>query len=438
VGRWRHALPLLLAACGEVSSSGPDAGGGGTPDAADPTALTVTVGHVFGQALAVDGLTVLVVAPDGGVIETSTDGDGSARADGVVAGSTLLVFLRAAPAGVPEGRLTLAVVGVEPGDALVFADPSPPRTSLGSMTVDFPDRADAATYRVENGCTAAFPTESVTALEFEDACAAGGAAHVLVRAADEGGGLLGWIGGGGRFADDGDLLIEGSWSDPEDLAVDLINVPAEPDSAGGRMIPIVAEREYDGTFRDPVALAGEDVQLRLASPADFVDSRAVAVDLTTADADLGDQTLRYRLPASQDTVELSLVDQLLPWYGAGQAALGARALRWTRSAAGRDPDAQLVSATWIEDGEVSESGLYILAPPEVSEVELPALPDEYPEYAPIAPSEIDVAVVGAESSRFDSYRQARQRGFEIAGDQEILAGGPAAEQGLSGGPNAEL
>lgn len=437
MGRWRHALPILLAACGEVSSS-PDAGGGPAPDAGEPAALTVTVGHVFGEALAVDGLTVLVVAPDGGVIETATDGDGTARAEGVVAGSTLLVFLRAAPAGAPEGRLTLAVVGVEPGDALVFADPTPPRTSLGTMMVDFPDRTDAATYRVENGCTTAFPGESVTELEFEDVCAAGGAARVLVRAADDGGGLLGWIGGGGRFADGGDLLIEGTWSDPEDLVVDLVNVPAEPGNAGARMIPIVADRDYDGTFRPPVALAGEDVQLELASPADFVDSRAVAVDLTAADAAFGAQALLFRLPAAQDAVEVSLVDQLLPWYGAGQAALGARALRWARSAAGRDPDAQLVSAVWTEEGEASESGLFVLAPPEVSEVELPALPDGYADYAPIAPSEIDVAVIGADSSRFDSYRQARQRGFEVAGAQEILAGGPAAEQRLSGGPNAEL
>ncbi|HEU5059819.1 MAG TPA: hypothetical protein VFU21_24980 [Kofleriaceae bacterium] len=436
MGRLRRlALPALLAACGEVSSA-PD-GGPAPPDAGAAAALSVTVGHVFGEPLPTEGLTVLVVAPDGRLIETTTDGDGTARAEGVVAGSTLLVFLRAAPSGAPEGRLTLAVVGVEPGDALVFADPSPPVDSLGTMTVDFPDRAGAASYRVENGCTAAFPTESTTSLEFTGACVDAGAVAILIRAADDGGGLLGWIGGSGRFAAGGLLEIAGAWSDPEDLAVDLVNVPAEPQSAAGRMNPIVADQEFDGTMRSPLALDGQDVQLRLSAPSAYVDSRAVAIDLTPASADLGPQTLVHRVPAAQDTLELSLVDELLPWYGAGQAALGARALRWTRSS-GREPDAQLVSATWIEDGEVIENGLFVLAPPDVTEVELPALPAEHAEYAPIAPSAIDVAVIGAESSRFDSYRQARQRGFEIAGDRDILAGGEASQQRLSGSPNAEL
>ena len=47
MGRWRLALCILLAACGEVSS-GPDAGGA-PPDAGEPAELTVTVGD-FGSA----------------------------------------------------------------------------------------------------------------------------------------------------------------------------------------------------------------------------------------------------------------------------------------------------------------------------------------------------------------------------------------------------
>ena len=75
MGIHRFALPFgltaALAACGQVSSS-PDAGGA-SPDADPAAPVTVTVGHVFGDSMAIEGLTVLFVAPDGAVVEATTD-----------------------------------------------------------------------------------------------------------------------------------------------------------------------------------------------------------------------------------------------------------------------------------------------------------------------------------------------------------------------------
>ncbi len=431
-----HIAPVAaLAACGSVSSA-PDAGGAAVD--ADPAApVTVTVGHVFGESMAIEGLTVLFVAPDGAVVEATTDGGGVASANGVAVGSTLLVFLRSLPAGAPEGRLTLAVAGVEPGDTIELADPTPPATSLGSMTIDFPERTGAATYRVENGCTTAFPTDDITPIDFDDACVRGGSFDLLIRAADDGGGLLGWLGGSGRFSDGDTVVLDATWSEPEDLAVDLVNVPAEANSAGGRMNPVLGDIEYDGTVRPAIDLAGADVQIRLAAPSDFVESRVVTIDTTASSAGFGVQSLRHRIPAAQDSLEVSLTDELLPWYGAAVLDAGERTLRWTRSS-GREPDAQLVTAVWTETGEAIENGLFLLAPPDATEIALPRLPAEYLEYAPVDPAEIAVDVVGAESSRFDGYRPARQRGLEIGGEGEIVKDGVPAETHLSKSPTAEL
>jgi hypothetical protein len=429
------ALPVALAACGSVTSS-PDAGTAAAD--ADPAApVTVTVGHVFGDSMAIEGLTVLFVGPGGAVVEATTDGGGVASARGVATGSTLLVFLRSLPAGAPEGRLTLAIAGIEPGDTIELADPTPTATALGSMTIDFPPRTGAATYRVENGCTAAFPTADITPIDFDDACVRGGSFDLLIRAADADGGLLGWIGGSDRFSAGDTFVLDATWSDPEDLAVDLVNVPAEPSNAGGRMNPVLGDIEYDGTIRQPLDLTGDDVQIRLAAPSDFVESRVVTIDLTPSSAGFGVQTVRHRIPAALDSLEVSLTDELLPWYGAAVFDAGERTLRWTRSS-GREPDAQLVSATWTEAGEVVENGVFLLAPPDAAEVALPPLPAEYLEYAPVDPAEIAVDVVGAESSRFDGYRAARQRGLEIAGEREVVTGGVPAETHLSSSPAAEL
>lgn len=431
----RHALLLAVAACGHVSSSPGDAA---APDASGGR-LTVTVGHLLAASQSIEDLTVLVVAPDGTIIATTTDADGLATADGVVAGSTLLVFLRSLPAAGPDGRATLAVAGVEPDDHIVFADVYAAPDALGSMNVPFPTCTNATSYRVENGCATDFPGAPPSTLPFDRACVEqDGGFHVLIRAADSGGGLLGWVGATGTFAADGSVELGGGWSAPVDLAVDLVNVPAEASSATARMNPIGGGVLFDGTFRGPVDLVGEDVELRVPAPdaaIAAVDAREVSVDLAPASAGLGSQTLAYRLGPSQDTHEISLADQLLPWYGPGVWRAD-RALAWTRSS-GRALDAQLVTATWTERGEVVENAIYLVAPPDLTELALPVLPADYFEYAPVDPSAIDVAVVGAESSLFDDYRGARARGLDI-GKLDLMALDPAATaSALSRGPNVE-
>lgn len=429
-------VPAVLAACGHVSSSPGDAGS----DADGGGSLTVSVGHLLAASQAVEDLTVLVVAPDGGLVEARTDAAGNATAEGVVAGSTLLVFLRSLPAAGPDGRVTLAIAGVEPGDHIVFADLEVPPAPLGAMNLPFPDCTNATSYRVQNGCATEFPGAPPTMLAFDQACVEpDGGFHVLIRAADAGGGLLGWTGATGFFAADGTVEFGGGWSAAVDLAVDLVNVPGEASSATARMNPVGGRALFDGTSRGPVDLTGDDVELRLSVPAatiDAVDAREVSIDLVPGSAGFGVQTLAYRLRPDQDAHEISLADQLLPWYGPGVWTAADRALRWTRST-GRAPDAQLVTATWTERGEVAENAVYLLAPADLTEVGLPALPADYFEYAPVDPSAIDVAVVGAESSLFEDYRAARARGLDI-GKLDLMAVDPAAVScALSRGPNVE-
>ncbi len=433
----RHALLLAVAACGHVSSSPGDAS---APDASSGR-LTVSVGHLLAASQSVEDLTVLVVAPDGAVIESRTDADGLATADGVVAGSTLLVFLRSLPAAGPDGRVTLAVAGVEPDDHIVFADLHAAPDALGSMNLPFPACTNATSYRVENGCATDFPGAPPSVLPFDRACVeADGGIHVLIRAADSGGGLLGWVGAIGDFSADGEVAFAGGWSAPVDLAVDLVNVPAEAGSATARMNPIGGGVQFDGTFRGPVDLAGDDVELRVPAPdaaIAAVDVREVSLDVSPTSAGLGSQTLAYRLRSDQDAHEISLADQLLPWYGPGVWSPADRTVGWTRTA-GRQPDAQVVTASWTERGEVVENAIYLLAPPDLTEVALPVLPADYFEYAPVDPSAIDVGVVGAESSLFDDYRAARARGLDV-GQVDRMALDPAATaNALSRGPNVEL
>jgi hypothetical protein len=305
------------------------------------------------------------------------------------------------------------------------------------MTIQFPARTDAAGYRVQNGCDIEFPTTTSTPIDFDDGCVTGGTFNLFIRAADSGGGLLGWIGGSGTFVSGEPFVLDATWTDPEDLAVDLVNVPAEPKTATPRMTPIIGDFEYSATNRSPATLTGDDIQLRVPAPTAYVESRAVTVDLEPNNTGFGLQTMTHRLPAAQDSIEISLADELLPWYGVGTFVAGDRTLAWTRSA-GRQPDAQVVATTWIEQGEAAENGIFLVAPPDATEVVLPSLPADYLEYAPVDPSTINVGVFGADASLFDGYGAARQRGFEILDSRSLLAAPAPSSTHLSAGPNAEL
>lgn len=414
---------LLFAACGDIKSAsdGGPGGDGGPPDARAVGSVTVTVGKVFDTSQPQAGNQVVVVDTSGAIAaDLTTDEGGVATADGVEAGSTMIILIAAPPAGSTPGQQAIVIAGVEPGDDIHLDAEGYSGPGAGAMTVTWPtDSADH--YLLSTGCRDGFSSGTTTDMTFDDPCLVGGEAQVMIRAVDAAGATLGWLGGTIAFASPGTFDVAGPWSTPRMLDVTLTDIPSEAVRVRPGVLPLRGGLPFVAASEPPVDLQDPTVVVQAPMPTVFSDAALVKLDFEPDQPTLGGNSLAVRVERDAPSLDLALADELLPWYGFPLLDGPSRTLSWTRTS-GQEPDAQYLQMFWTEKGAPADTEWFtvVMAPPGVTEVTLPELPAQYRPFLPVNPDAVHVQIQAAESSEVDGYRAARQTGFSLAYDQPSI------------------
>ncbi len=417
------ASALLLLACGDIKSTtaGGDAGGGdgGTPDARAVGSVTVTVGKLFGTTQPLAGNQVVVVDTAGAVAaDTMTDADGVATADGIEAGSTMIVLIAEPPAGAPPGSQAIVIAGVEPGDDIHVEADGHSGAGAGPMTVTWPSHG-VNNYQLSTGCREDSINGLALDMIFDDDCLVDGDAQIMLRAADDAGTTVGWLGGTVAFSSGGTFDVGGPWADPRQLDITLTDIPAEAQSVRPGVVPIRGGIPFVDAGEPNVELQDSTVVVHAPMPTMFADSALVTLGFQPNQPTIGGNSLAMRVERDHASLDIALADELLPWYGHVLWDGATRTLSWTRTS-GREPDAQYLLMFFSEKGVPGERMTVVMVPPELTEISLPELPTEYETFLPGNAETVGVQIQAAESSELDGYRAARQIGFSLIYDQPTV------------------
>jgi hypothetical protein len=410
---------LFALACGDIQTTtgsgdgGPGSGDGGSPDARAVGSVTVTVGRLFGDAQPIAGNQVVLVDTSGDVAaDTLTDSDGVATADDIEAGSTMIILIAAPPTGAPAGSQALVIVGVEPGDDIHIDPEDREGEPVGMMNVSWPVFDGAQNYVVANGCSTVTTNDTVTAIEYAQGCTPADDATVLIRAIDGADTTLGWLGGTTAFSDGDPFDLTGStWSAPRDLEVTLSDIPPEALRVRAELRPSRGGLHYQRVDVPFVDLDTDTAVLHVATPRSFADTDLVTLGFQPNQPSFGENTVSLRIEPDTTDLPVGVSGELIPWYGSALFDSEARTLHWARSS-GLDPDAQFLLMFWT-DKDATAGATFVMVPPGIDQVTLPALPADYERFLPNNPANVGVQVQAGDSTDVEGYRAARQIGFSL-------------------------
>jgi len=414
---------LLLCACGDIKSvtAGGDAGGGdgGAPDARAVGTVTVTVGKVFGTTQPLAGNQVVLVDTAGQITaDVETDSDGVASADDIEAGSTMIILIATPPTGAPTGNQALVIVGVEPGDDIHIDPEGHSGAGAGPMTVSWPSHG-VNNYQLSTGCRDGSSGGTTTDMTFDDDCLVDGDAQIMIRAVDDGGNTVGWVGGTVPFSTPGAFDVAGPWADPRMLDVTLTDIPSEALRVRPGVLPVRGGLPFVDASEPSVDLTDNTMVVHAAMPTVFADSALVTLAFEPNQPTLGGTSLARGVERDADSLDIALADELLPWYGTPLLDVPTRTFSWTRTS-GHQADAQYLLMFWTDKGVPDERLTLVMVPPELTEVTLPELPAEYETFLPVNAEQVGIQIQAAESSELDGYRGARQTGFSLIYNQPTI------------------
>ncbi len=409
------AYLLLLCACGDIKTvgAGGDAGAdGGTPDARAVGSVTVTLGKVFGTTQPLAGNQVVLVDTAGAVAaDTTTDGGGVASADDIEAGSTMIILIATPPAGAPTGNQAIVIAGVEPGDDIHIDPEGYSGAGAGPMTVTWPSHG-VNNYQLSTGCRDSSSGGTTIDMNFDDDCLVNSEAQIMIRAVDDGGATVGWLGGTVAFSTPGTFDAAGPWADPRMMDVTLTDIPSEALRVRPGVTPIRGGLPFVAASEPTVDLADSTVVVHPAMPTVFADSALVTLELEPNQPTIGGNQLAKVVERDADSLDIALADELLPWYGTPLLDVPTRTFSWARTS-GSEPDAQFLLMFWTDKGVPDQRLTLVMVPPDLTEVTLPELPAEYEVFLPTNAEQIGIQIQAAESSELDGYRAARRTGFSL-------------------------
>ena len=401
------AAVLLAPACGEVKTVGGDGGpgdGDGGADAGAPGPVTIEFHDLFGGAGPVEDMTILFYGPDGALVtEVTTDAEGRATAEVAPGSSAVLLIPPLVVTGAFQ-RFTAAVLDLQPGDEIVFAEEPDSGDSLGSMTIEFPAQGAATDYYVTTGCGYSSTGEVLSAtVYFEEECVQDGQVDIVVVARNSAGEPIGFLRGGGDFTDGATLTLAGAYA-TDMIGVSLAEQPASVDEIIVQGAPVAGGRAFSGFF-DGQSLA-EDTPITLAVPPGM--DRMIEVFFEPVQEGAGDQSITYHVPAADGSLEVSA--ELLPWYSPPVYSTSQRAMYWT-STGGRTPDVLFTALLFVDKGSESPAIFYVIGPPDGTSIALPELPEEHASRLPVDPQQIQTALLGVDLGPLEGWDEARQIGF---------------------------
>lgn len=439
---WPLLLALVAAACGEVSTISLDATASDAgPD--EPEVGTVTLdmqNPIGGEGGPVAGADVLVLQQDGTVVaETTTDDEGLASIDDVPAGSIILVAVDGG--GLSENG-TIAIYDVQPGDEIRFRGDPSNGASLGQMSVELPAHPDTPpSYTVASGCGASGSGATSIPLSFEEACVMGAEqeADVLAWAKDIDGVVLGFIDDRRPFMADMSMDLTGlDWAAPQVIPLAIDDIPSEAGNITVRSEQVLGRRTY-GNIVDiqDMPTDGTEFDVQIPRPAGFGDATLVDMVFGANQDGLGEQQIAMTVTPAIDEVNVSLAEELLPWYAGAVYSAEDRTITWS-STSGRAPDAHYIIFAWEEESDGTDGVWFTVSPSDWTELKLPPLPDDWENRQPSEPGAILAAVFAAESSEVDGWDAARQQGFALIQDEAITAAAPGATLRRSFGAGANF
>jgi hypothetical protein len=431
------AVALACAAgCGEVNKIVPDAGPG-EPDAGVPGEASIVVSNIFGgDPGPVADATALFIDPDGTIAtETTTDADG--RAVGTIApGGTLVLLLPDPPMlnGASE-NVSVAIVGVQPGDAIVFGDEIGDGASLGSMSFDTPVRPSTDNYDIQAGCSSSNLTAAPPiALDVREGCVVDGEFDFLGRAF-EGDAIAAFLPGHTTFNDGSSFAPALGWVDAQPFEVSVTDIPFGVGNVRLDSFPALRGREFGSTRS--LDQAPVDHAAAYVAPMPAFGQRLVNVELEPDQPVLGPQGISVLRAPDVDRVDLDVSEAILPFYGAPLYSQAEGGLVWNRTS-GRSPDVQYAFFFWSETGGMGGGAWFMVLPPDVDRATVPTLPEAYAGRVPVDPESVFPSAIAIEASYLDGYDAARQLGFQPIFEDAILREDPPARLTRTAPPGGGL
>ena len=383
----KYALALvLLAACGEVDATLPDAGpprdgtgtgADGAPDAA-PAPVSVTVWTDDGTELPVPGATVVFVDADGTVTRTTTDSAGVVTA--LVGPGSSVTVVRLSPGGGAELTTTL---GVMPGDQLRYGrranrfdyGPTLSSTPLGWG----PPPGSSAYQQVFTGCGSAFVIGGTTTATLDVGARCGTSARDLILVSYDTNGLPAWFQHEPNFTPGAPYTFAGPWQSSVSGTVGLVNLPTNVSSGNGRLDQVVrgipASNTYYGvTTGGPTAAATFTLPNLPASQLAhnfrlYRDSFGQVEILTTT--------------GFSTQLSLDVGAAMLPWLIQPTLDPATRRLAWTAEGPGQ-PDMIVLDASYYRAQSFYRWTVFAPGTLGVTNLQLPDLPPEVGDLEPQA------------------------------------------------------
>lgn len=422
----RHAIILaLLAGCGQVKGPGGGGGdgdggagdGGGGPDAAVPGVVEVTVLTDNGSLEPKEDVPVIFIQPDGASVDATTDEDGHASAE-VLPGSAVFVFTNPDAVGVAQ-RLMLVALAVEPGDHITFGRT---RANSGDVTAQMTIRlpvAKSVDFEVRTPCGSFGSGTRDVVVTFYDWCDDSPTGIVgLTHAGDS---TYEVVGEEIAVIDDPDAsdpaVVDDEWQlvTSPDVTVEGLH-DVEGMTAIWRTAR-VSERNLDLALAGAEGLA--DTDTLTLSPPKIAGPDDVLLHLSVSDeqVQLGyqDYYLWRESGGDTDPVLLDMAELAMPRVGSAYFDLESRTFGFPLVGEGAW-DATYLNLLWQDYDDSGEKvpptygTVRIVAPPGVTEVVLPPMPEEWSDWLPDTIDWFTPVLMIMDSDALD-WDAARQLGF---------------------------
>jgi hypothetical protein len=361
--------------------------------------VTVTALSLLGDGTPEAGATVLITDGDG--TRTATTDDTGATTATVLPGATLTVARRTS-----GGSQIATVVGVDPGDAIVFGKRPPADAPVrGEMTFAFTEASGATQHTVYNGCDDADGRSTGVPVRFGPGCGSG-PHDILLVARNDTGTVMAWdslldV----AFAAGTTRTIPAPLQTPATFTATYSDLPVEAQFLATTRTCYHEGRAY-AEIGAPSVASGTGRTSTLRHPP-FGDRMGVTT-LVGLQADTAGpiQTLIERVPAAA-TFAMAVRPALLPWVQDVAYDIAARRLSWTLTG-DNSADAVVIRVVHDTTEPAGHHEWWLIAPPDATAVELPQLPTELADLAPVVATRPAVKVQLVEVGHRSSYAEFRQ------------------------------
>jgi hypothetical protein len=402
-------LLTAIAACSPVVAKFQDGSTGDDAAADAPThgMVRVTVYDPAGTGVVVTGVPVVFVEADGTQVgHPVTDANGVVSAD-VHAGASATVVIT-----MPSGSQMSTLLGLEPGDDIIFGPRGRDSADAGTFAVSFPTFSGAASYEVYGPCGSASTAGTSVTLGMDTVCKQD-TMDLLVVAMDAGGNPIAALQKTGvTFTAGGSTAVTGTYQFVSQFTASYTDIPAAVTRVGFRReVPDDYGYSSNGTGTPSSGTFSASV------PGPQGASALVSTDVINNTTG-GQQTITQQIQGNALTYGMDVGTTLLPWIGQLSLDLAAHTIVIpidNTGTSGDAPDVFFAQAGYDRGTSPSvQHFTWLVVGATPGDVTLPTLP---PEVGDVMPKPTDTALdplaALAESDALSGYDVIRQDVFTL-------------------------